>query len=132
MGYDLSIIRYKGEEPAEIAFEEWKNYVDGDEELEQSDMTDDGMYWEWNAHPEHNDPAAGRPWLNYSNGQIYSKNPDREMVIKMVQIASTLDAKVQGQDGEFYDADGVVDEVQDKEEPGKKFLPVSKPWWRFW
>jgi len=132
MGYDLSIIRYKGEEPVEIAFKEWEDYAAGDEELEQSNITDDGMYWEWNAHSEHNYPSAGRPWLNYSNGRIYSKNPDSEMVVKMVQIAEVLGAKVQGQDGEFYDEYGVINEVQDKEEPVKKYIPISKPWWRFW
>jgi len=43
------------------------------------------------------------PWLNWFNGNIYSKNPDQPIIRKMVSIARHLKGKVQGEEGEVYD-----------------------------
>jgi hypothetical protein len=47
----------------------------------------------------------------------------------MWAIAQSLQAKVQGDDGEFYDSDG-------QPVPGDEQPPApatrSKPWWRIW
>jgi hypothetical protein len=42
------------------------------------------------------------PWLNWRDGNVYSKSPDEPIMDKMVAIAKALNAKVQGDDGEVY------------------------------
>ena len=42
------------------------------------------------------------PWLDWFEGDIYTKNPDEPILAKMLGIASSLGAKVQGDDGEVY------------------------------
>jgi hypothetical protein len=46
--------------------------------------------------------ASGNFRLDWSEGQIYTKNPDETLIDKMVAIASQLNANVQGDDGERY------------------------------
>lgn len=45
-------------------------------------------------------------WFTHSKDRITVKNPDEEILVKMHQIALALSAKVQGDDGEEYGADG--------------------------
>jgi hypothetical protein len=132
MGYDISIVRYNGDEAVDIPESEWQEYIKSDPELEPSEITDDSSYWEWNAHSKYKDPAEGRPWFQYWRGQIYSKNPDDEVLAKMFRIATSLNARVQGQDFEFYDEEGkqIAEQPQSNETVG--FVPKQKPWWRFW
>jgi hypothetical protein len=107
IGYDLHITRaedWGDSAEAPITPDEWKAYVDAAPDLE----------WEperpwthmevdlavWTAHPT---PDA---WLALLDGQIETKNPDAPMRTKMYEIATALGARVQGDDGEFYDARG--------------------------
>ena len=132
MGYDISIVRYNGKDAVDIPEHEWLEYIKSDPELEPGNISDDSDYWEWNAHSQYQNPAEGRPWFHYGQGQISSKNPDEEVIAKMFQIATMLHAKVQGQDGEFYDEDGrQIEERPQLMEPMRS-NPKSKPWWRFW
>jgi hypothetical protein len=41
-------------------------------------------------------------WLDWSEGNIHSKNPSPALINKMAEIASRLEAVVQGDDGEHY------------------------------
>jgi hypothetical protein len=43
-------------------------------------------------------------WFAYWRGEIRVKNPDDEIIRKMWLVAQSLSAKVQGDDGETYDA----------------------------
>ncbi len=45
-------------------------------------------------------------WFDFRDGCISVKNPDEKILRKMHQIASQLDAKVLGVEGEEYGADG--------------------------
>jgi hypothetical protein len=45
----------------------------------------------------------------WSDGNIDSKNPDEEIRRKMWRLAQVLKARVQGDDGEFYDEQGNSD-----------------------
>jgi hypothetical protein len=132
MGYDISIVRYQGEDAVDIPESEWMEYVKSDPELELSEISNDSDYWEWNAHLKYQNSSEGRPWFNYWRGRIYSKNPDEEVIAKMFQIATSLNAKVQGQEGEFYDEKGrqIDERLQSNERV--RFILKSKPWWRFW
>jgi hypothetical protein len=42
-------------------------------------------------------------WFDYRDGNIVVKNPDNEIVTKMLDIARQLRAKVQGDEGEVYE-----------------------------
>ena len=115
MGYELHITRredWADTETPDISFEEWLTYVKSDKELELTNGYDIKIgsetqfqnrpgFCEWNAHPTEKGPNA-RPWFSYWKGSIDTKNPDAPTIRKMIQIASVLQAKVQGDDGEFY------------------------------
>ena len=110
MGYDLHISRRKQwtDTGSDITAREWLDYVAGDVELKLSPK--DGPHWAiWNGPSE-----LPQPWIDWDDGQLYSKNPDEPLIRKMCGIARVLDARVQGDDGEFYDDSG-------------KALPPPKP-----
>jgi hypothetical protein len=133
MSYDISIARLEGDENVAIQESEWVEYATIDPELDLSESTDeDSKCWEWNGHPLYRDPMKRRPWFQYWKGQINTKNPDREVAVKMFKIATALHAKVIGQDGEFYDEDGdKFDEQTNAKEPVKD-SHKAKHWWHFW
>jgi hypothetical protein len=82
MGYDVHITRrtdWADAEGPEISEQEWRAHIAGDPELAS---------------------------LAWNSGNIDAKNPDRPLVRRMVSAAAALGAKVQGDDGESYDAAG--------------------------
>jgi len=94
MGYDIHITRRKfwADKGDDITAEEWLKYVHRDPEL--------GL------RPESGKCFAawsGGSWLDWSEGVIYTKNPNDALVAKMVAIAKQFDATVQGDDSEIYD-----------------------------
>jgi hypothetical protein len=105
MGYDVHITRAESwaeNEDAAITLEEWECCVERDPELMPD--PDNGMPMAvWTAHP---DGDEARPWLSWDNGNITTKNPDEALLEKMLSIAESLDAKVQGDDGEEYPLTG--------------------------
>ena len=48
------------------------------------------------------DSPYPEPWLMWFEGCLSTKNPHREMIIKMIELAEQLDALVIGDDGERY------------------------------
>jgi len=46
-------------------------------------------------------PSQELPWFDYSYGCITTKNPDEDVIRKMLSIAGALSARVQGDDGEI-------------------------------
>lgn len=50
--------------------------------------------------------------FHLSREKVSSKNPSEKTIVKAVQRASALDARVEGDDGEFYNADGSCDSLQ--------------------
>ena len=146
MGYELHIIRRTNwdDEEAEsnIALEEWLQYVATDAELnltngyeskfpgEEISWTDRPGFCLWTAHPDGGPYDAY--WLDYRFGMISCKNPDDFTVMKMIEIATALDAKVQGDHGEYYDISYFDNKSLPTEALNQKSLPVNKPWWKFW
>jgi len=101
MGYDLHITRRKHwtDKGDDITADEWLAYVRGDFELRL--QPESGPYFAvWKGPSEPDDS-----WLDWSDGQIYTKNPDTAFIGKMVAIAQQLDAAAQGDDGETYPKD---------------------------
>jgi hypothetical protein len=143
MGYDVHITRRSNwfeDDPPSISLAEWLAYVGNDSEMrldgyaeaELNDgsvlRTEDPSLAVWIGHPEHG-KRDGYAWLWLSAGNVEAKNPDEPTLQKMWAIAQSLQAKVQGDDGEFYDSDGQP--VPRDEQPSTP-ATRSKPWWRIW
>jgi hypothetical protein len=102
MGYDLHITRRKQwfSKGKQITSDEWMMYAQHDRELRlQAEKGPYFFVWSGRSTPD-------CPWLDWSEGNIYSKNPDAALVEKMVAIAGQLGAQVQGDDGEIYEGSG--------------------------
>lgn len=100
MGYELHITRKRSWSDSvgpEIGLDEWLAYIESDSTL-AAPFADDPAFATWKgctAYPE--------TWFRWSEGgYIHTKNPDEATIDKMVEIARTLNAKVQGDDHEVY------------------------------
>jgi hypothetical protein len=99
MGYDVHITRaesWSENEGCWIGVEEWEAAVRDDPELRFA-SEDGGHTAKWIS--EKADPEA---WLDWNEGNVFTKNPDRALILKMCEIAGRLNANVQGDDGERY------------------------------
>jgi len=99
MGYDLHITLKKqwfDEEGPIIAPKVWRLCVESDPEL-RFDPENGPLFVRWDGPPE-----VSEPWLDWHQGDIYTKNPDRALIVKMEAIATFLGAQVQGDEGEIY------------------------------
>src|SRR5205814_2079341 len=100
VGYDLHITRadhWAENQGREISRDEWLALVANDPEL-TLDPVNGADYALWSGRCRYPDP-----WFNWWRGNISTKNPDRAIIAKMIQIAERLGARAQGDDGEFYD-----------------------------
>lgn len=109
MGYDLHVTRGEGNP---ILESEWLSYVRSDREFELTGVaempTPDGtLRYEspglacWRGHP------GGEPvWFDFRPGEVVVKHPDQATIDKMLAVARALDARVEGDDGEIYEAPG--------------------------
>lgn len=112
MSYELHITRRKNwfdQENISIDFEEWQSFVASESELQivgfaETTLPDGNILslerkglTKWTGHPN-----LQTAWLIWRNGNISCKNPDAFLLAKMIQIASRLQARVQGDEGEFY------------------------------
>ena len=98
MGYDLHITRraHWSEKGDDISPNEWLTLVENDPEL-QLDNSNGPYFAVWQG------PSTKTCyWLTWTDGQIYTKNPDDLIIGKMLKISRKLGAKVQGDDGEIY------------------------------
>jgi hypothetical protein len=138
MGYDLHITRkqrWSDENGPEIPLAAWIAVVAADRDMRLDGFAEtrvgDGsilrieniglaVWTAWSLHSEN-----GMAWFSFGHGNVIVKNPDLEIRRKMWSLAQTLSAKVQGDDGEFYDASG------DQLRMGPQSA-VKNPWWRFW
>ena len=105
MGYEVYVTRGKrwwDEVKTEISLAEWRRCVAADPKLKLDESMGDG-FAVWSGPSEHESP-----WIAWSAGNLHSKNPDAALLEKMLGIAATLKAKVQGEEGEVYLAGGKV------------------------
>jgi hypothetical protein len=97
MGYEVHITRarrWTESETNPIRFEEWLAVVASDPELQKDDVNGPHDFL-WLA-------ADGPRPLWWRRGKVYTKNPDRLTILKMLDIAARLGARVQGDEGESY------------------------------
>jgi hypothetical protein len=102
MGYDLHITRkefWADEEGETIRLDEWQRYVASDSEIESDPDNPGHENYVLASHPER------WPLWWWKDGEIYTKNPDDEVIAKLVQIADALRARVLGDDDEIYGID---------------------------
>ena len=150
MGYELHITRkafWSDQEGETITLDEWIEYVNSDPEMRldgyaEARVPDGVLRVEspglsvWTAYAGHEKSGHGKngnmAWFDHFNGNIDVKNPDQEIIRKMYQIARSLHAKVQGDDGECYDENGHI--IRQQEEPATGVMPKAaiRKWWRFW
>ncbi len=125
MGYDLHITRaVEWFDPAgpHISVVEWHAFVAADPEL-VLDPTGGPNFVIWRESS-----TRREEWLDWSEpGCIFTKNPNRALVAKMLDIAARLGARVQGDEGEVY-----TDPLQIREHDG--FIPSKavprRSWWQ--
>jgi hypothetical protein len=105
MSYELFITRkefYIDEEGEGIQQEQFEESIKGDDFMKQDENE---YFWKGNPNPDLGDVSF---WYEKDFGAISSKNPEEATIHKMYEIAQKLHAKVQGEDGEIYNADGVA------------------------
>lgn len=139
MGYDVHITRkseWLEENGPSLSLEEWLDYVANDREMradgfaeattpkgETIRMESPGIAV-WIAYSGH-EPDGNMAWFSHFKDRVTVKNPDPEILKKMHKIASSLGAKVQGDEGEEYGANGEI-------LMSTYTAPSKKPWWRLW
>jgi hypothetical protein len=100
MGYEFHITRAENwaeSDQRPITAEEWLAGVGGDPELHIDEQS--GAYFAvWSGPCSY----PGGAWFDWSDGQIFTKNPDQAILAKMLQLADRLEGVVQGDDGEIY------------------------------
>ena len=99
MGYDLQITRADcGVNGASLPIEpeEWLEVVQADPELEL--VASMGPHFaRWSG-----ESTLVESWLDWSQGSVFSENPDQALVTKMIRLAASLSARVVGEAGEGY------------------------------
>ena len=144
MGYDVHITRREhwadDEQPA-IAIGEWLALVGNSQEWDVANVAEvsgeqsalvyenEGLavWLAWSGHEE----SGSKAWFYFRDGNIVVKNPDKEILAKMLELAELLGARVQGEEGEFFDDSEQLNPVQEK---AVLVAPVrsQRPWWKFW
>ena len=100
-GYDLHVTRkesWADESGPKITFVEWKAYVRSDHQISRDTMNREEDFLV--SLPKETFPV----WYDVEFGEIYTKNPSKNAIRKLSEIAKKLKAKVQGDDGELYPA----------------------------
>jgi hypothetical protein len=144
MGYDIHITRqenwYDDDLSKQISLKEWKEYLKGDSEMRLDNFAEATLQSEgkirleneglavWTIHPSDN-VDSNHVWFDFRNGNITVKNPDGEIMRKMLSIAEKLKARMQGDEGEIYD----LSEIKKISSTLNTLSAKSKkPWWKFW
>ena len=125
MGYEIHITRkeiwHEENHNKDIPLGEWLRYVSGDNEMILADpdnpQSGDAL---WRREPK--TEIVNYFSYNHGNGDITVKNPDNEVIWKMINISTSLKAKVQGDEEECYD-ESYFDRIK---------KPAKKQWWKFW
>lgn len=126
MGVDLHITRaafWADNQDDQITSEEWLRYIDADAELRLIERN--GPFFAlWSGPSKHEEP-----WLNWFQGDIYSKWPDTALYEKMLRIAEALGARVQDDEGVVYSQPG--DWIFDPAQPmAAKLVSPPNKWWQ--
>ena len=113
MGYEFHITRRKfwDDHGPAITADEWLEYLRSDPEF-KNDLASGQYFVQWTGPSN-----LAEPWLDWMDGEIFTEDPDRALVDKMIAIAQKLGAQVQGDEGEVYTDSS---EIDDPDEPSGK------------
>lgn len=112
MGYDLHITRkvdWSNEDGPRISRQEWLNLIESDPKFrilpENCNETPPNIFTVWD------DPDApeGSYWVDWAEDGVSGRHQGKDYIRKLHQIATKLDAVVQGDDGEVYLPNGELD-----------------------
>jgi hypothetical protein len=145
MGFELHITRKEDacdDEPElDIALAEWLAYVAADPEFRldnfaQVELPDGGMLRTeeegiavWTAYSR-DGIGQSHAWFTYYKGSVDVKNPDQEIIDKMVDIAEALGARVVDDEGTVYEKEAYLE--QPLKEVRGTAGPRKRAWWQFW
>lgn len=147
MGYEVHITRktdWSDKEGPNISLEDWKVYISSDPDMRLDGYAEatvgngdvlrvvsEGLAV-WTAYSGHG-VNGNMAWLYLGSGGIIGKSPDEEILRKMFEIAQALDARVVGDDGEEYGADGEVVALEDatQAETAPEIKPPKRSWFKF-
>lgn len=109
MGYELHITRrddWWDEEGSEISRQEWQSVVAADPDLVMQPIPDG---WPGDAFSSalmttRSERGDGIEALHWDQGLVSAKHPSNVLIAKMCELARLLEARVQGDDGEYYDS----------------------------
>lgn len=99
MGVEFYITRadfWAENEEAQITPEEWLSLIDSDSELTR-DVKNGDYHALWPGASSYDEA-----WLDWSDGNIYTKWPDTQLYRKMLDIAECLNARIMDDDGHIY------------------------------
>jgi hypothetical protein len=123
MGYEFHVTRaenWAGNEHQEILAEEWLALIRTDPELIPA--PENGRYFVvWRGTTKYSET-----WFNWIGGNITTKNPDKATLRKMLEIATRLNAHIQGDEGEVYD-EFAVESFDDSFLNGSSDTSASQP-----
>jgi hypothetical protein len=145
MGFELHITRkedaYDDEPALDISLAEWLAYVGGDPEFRldnfaQVELPDGGVLRTekegiavWTAYSL-DGVGQNHAWFTYYKGSVDVKNPDQEIINKMVDMAQALGARVVDDEGTVYEKEGYLDRPLKE---GRVTRSTQKKTWRkFW
>jgi hypothetical protein len=98
MGYDLHITRaplWEENDETQIPFTEWLALVQEDPELKP-----EPGYGPYAVRWQTTSQEGG--WFDWSDGNVFTTDPNRATVRKMLSLATLLAGTVQGDEGEVY------------------------------
>jgi hypothetical protein len=101
MGIEFYITRadfWAENEEAQITPDEWLSLINSDSELTK-DLKNGDYHALWSGASSHDEA-----WLDWSDGNIYTKWPDTQLYRKMLGIAERLNARVMDDNGNIYSA----------------------------
>ena len=143
MGYDLHIVRneqwWDEEVGGGIPLAEWSSFVETDDTMRMDNLAEvklpDGSTLRteseglavWTEYAG-NEVDGNQAWFAFRDDAIVVKNPDQDILAKMLEVAASLNAKIVGDDGEEYVS------PSDHGVPTRQMMLMSerKPWWKFW
>jgi hypothetical protein len=117
MSYHVAITRERKGTDAAIGLDEWVAFIRASADLSEVAATGAADTDKFNKsnHAVH---VRGREdtWLGWSDGEVWTKNPDQALLEYMISIAPALGARVRGDEGEYY---RTIDDYHYEDENGE-------------
>jgi len=146
MGYDFYIVRneewWDEEIKGGISLAEWASLVRADDTMRLDGYaeialpngstlrTESEGLAVWTEY-DGNEDGGNQAWFDFCDNAIVVKNPDQDVLKKMLEIAKALDARIFGEEGEEYKLP-TDHGISTRSTMQQMVSTQRKPWWRFW